>query len=668
MNLSLQNPALLGLLGLVVLPLVVHLVSRVKPPVHRFSNLDFLRRAIAYRTRFKAPRDWLLLVLRTLAVLALMAAFLLPLLRSERAALPGEQRSVVIVVDRSASMAAREGASTRLDAATARAAKLLEQLRPDLANIVWMDAFPDSVLPEPAPNLQLLGDQLLQQTPSHEAAAIEQAIELAARQLADAPGRRELHVISDFQESAWRGVSLQLPEDLELNFEAVADSAPVNLSIDALSAVPTHPIAGQHVLVQCQVVNHSGQDHRTELTLDAGGSRQSQALAIPAGGAGEASFKVQVSHTGLLPITAEISGDGFPQDNRRHTVVRVRESIQLAVAAPADHPTSAVLTRVAGALPWLEVIPGAVIESRPSCDILWIPEWDGRQADLLAQAREQCALIVSPGPQCPIEALSRLSGHQLPGTGPLKTERREGGWQALPDTEHRAFALFRDGQYGNPLAGTFQQRVSGGSSADMRVVARFQDDQPALLEALGHRVLIALFPMDPLHSSWSLEHPFLPAIGELLLHIAPQGGRQTFLGNPGEALSWKNPMLDPGTNPVLIGPGDQPLAVRQDQAVWISEEVATPGIHQWLVSGQPVMMSAVNFPASESRLQALAAPPRAEQMAAKAARGIPTAFDRGLPLWPWLIALAALLLAAEQLVMGLMPARRTEPTPHSPAP
>jgi len=659
MNLLLQNPALLGLLGLAALPLVVHLISRVKPPVHPFSNVDFLRRAVAYRTRFKAPRDWLLLLIRSLAVLALMAAFLLPLLQSDRTPLPGEQRSVVIVIDRSASMAAREGGSTRLDAATAKAAKLLKELDPDLANIVWMDSFPDSVLPEPAPNIKLLGDQLLKQTPSHEVAAIEQAVEIAARQLAECPGRRELHVISDFQKSAWEKVSLQLPKDVHVNFEPVTDSSPLNLSVDSVTAIPLNPIAGQQLLVQCQVVNHSDQPLRSELTLDAGGSRQSQPLSIPPGGTTEANFKVRVSSTGLLPITAEIGGDGFPQDNRRHTVVKVRDSIQLAIAAPADHPTTALLTKVAAALPWLEVVPNAVIESRPSCDILWIPDWNGGDEDTLVTASRQCALVVSPGPECDSQSLARISGHSFPGS-PLRMERSDEGWQALPDADSKAFDLFRDGQYGNPLAGKFQQRVRAGEVGDIRVVARFHDNQPAILEALCRPVLIALFPIDPRHTSWPLENSFLPAIGELLLHMAPEVGLPSFLTNPGEPLTWSNPSLDSNTVPVLTGPGDALLAIHNNEATWMTDAAPTPGIYQWLVSGQPVMMNAVNFPASESRLQPMAEPPSAAQMSAKAAQGIPTAIDKGLPLWPWLIVLAVLMLLGEQLVLAAMPAQRSE--------
>ncbi len=664
MNLLLQNPALFGLLAMVALPLVVHLISRVKPPSHPFSNVDFLRKAIAYRTRFKAPRDWLLLIIRSLAVLALMAAFLMPILHSEDTPLPGEQRSVVIVIDRSASMAAREGASTRFEAATAKAAELLSELDPDFANIIWMDGFPDGVLPEPAPNIELLKEQLLKQTPSFEAAAIEQAIEIASSQLSETSGRRELHIISDFQKSAWKDVALQLPEEMRINFEPITSDTPPNLSIDLITATPSHPIAGQNLLVRCQVINHSSEALRTELTLDAGGSRQSQPLSLAPSGVAEASFKVTVSSTGLLPITAEIGSDGFPQDNRRHTVVKVRESIQLAVAAPADHPTTLLMNRIARAISWLEVIPNAVIEANPSCDILLIPNWDGSQADILAAARTQCALIVTPGQDCKVQALSEISGHTFANGGTLQAERTDDGWLALPDTEHQAFELFRSGQYGNPLAGKFQQRLKHGNMGDIPVIARFSDDLPAIVESKGHPVMITLFPIDPQHTSWPLENPFLPAFGELLLHMAPQGKLQSFATSPGEALSWNSSEMDAGTTPKLVGPGDTMLPIQSSESNsnWISEKVAGPGIYQWLISEQPVMMSAVNFPVSESRLEPMSEPPTAEEMSATAAAGVPTAFDKGLPLWPWLIALAVLLLFGEHLIMATIPNTRNTST------
>ena len=105
MSLFFQQPWLLPLLALAGVPLLVHLLSRTRPPVYRFSNLEFLQRVIRRTARFRKPKDWLLLAMRTLAIAALAAAFLGPLLLSKNGLLPGEKRTVVLLVDRSASMA-----------------------------------------------------------------------------------------------------------------------------------------------------------------------------------------------------------------------------------------------------------------------------------------------------------------------------------------------------------------------------------------------------------------------------------------------------------------------------------------------------------------------------------------------------------------------------------
>ena len=74
MSILFQYPALLGLLALAALPLLVHLLSRARPPVYRFSNTEFLRRVLRTTARFRRPRDRVLLALRTLALAAFAAA------------------------------------------------------------------------------------------------------------------------------------------------------------------------------------------------------------------------------------------------------------------------------------------------------------------------------------------------------------------------------------------------------------------------------------------------------------------------------------------------------------------------------------------------------------------------------------------------------------------
>lgn len=651
MSFLLQNPAFLPLLALVGVPILVHLISKAKPPEYRFSDIAFLRKIITTTARFKKPKDYLILALRTLALLALAAAFLLPLLLSENSPLPGEKRTMVLVVDRSASMAAREGAAGRFDAATALASETLASSRPDLANIVWIDAAPTAVFPEPAPNIDFLADETAKAAPLPQAGAIAPAIELALRQLSDAPGRRELHIISDFQESAWKTFSPAIPKDVFVTMSKVAQTEPANLAVTSLVPVPSSLVAGQQVVVQTRVANFSAEPRRISLTLDAGGSRQSQTLELPANGEAEAAFSVRVANPGLLPLTAEIDADAFPGDDRRHSVIRVRESLRLAIAAPETDPAAATLAKVADAIPWLEVIPGADPTRLTPCEILCLPYWKGTDPEALAKLSETLSLLVIPAPDCPAAALAALLGAQPdPASSlfPLQTDPT--GWEAVPAASHPAFALFSGGQFGNPMAGKFRQRLKLPAYPSVEALASFSDNAPALILAKGRPILVAAFPLDPSLTTWPQESPFLPAIAEILLHLEPGTASETFAALPGDRLSWTNPAVENSITPVLEAPDDTSAPLTVSGAAWSSASAAIPGIHRWLVSGQPVHLTAVNFPESESDLTPLPVPPALGEAASASATMPDPAFARGLPLWPHLLAAALLFLVAEAIL------------------
>ncbi len=652
MSLLLQNPAFLALLALAGVPILVHLISKAKPPEYRFSNIAFLRKIITTTARFKKPKDYLILALRTLAFLALAAAFLLPLLLSENSPLPGEKRTVILVIDRSASMAAREGAAGRFDAATALASETLSSSRPDLANIVWIDAAPTAVFPEPAPNIDFLVDETAKAAPLPQAGAIAPAIELALRQLHDAPGRRELHIISDFQESTWKNFSPAIPKDVIVTMSKVAQTDLANLAVTSLVPVPSSPVAGQQVVVQTRVANFSAEPRRISLTLDAGGSRQSQTLELPANGEAEAAFSVRVANPGLLPLTAEIDSDAaFPGDDRRHSVIRVRESLRLAIAAPENDPATTTLAKVADAIPWLELIPSADPTRLPPCEILCLPNWKGTDPAALAKLSETLSLLVIPAPDCPAAAVAALLGEQPDPAStlfPLQTDPK--GWEAVPTAAHPAFALFSGGQFGNPMAGFFRQRLKLPAYPSAEILASFSDSAPALILAKGRPILIAAFPLDPTHTTWPQESPFLPAIAEILLHLESGAASETFAALPGDTLAWTNPAMENSITPVLEAPDSSATPLSSSGSTWSAQTPAIPGIHRWLVSAQPVHLTAVNFPESESDLTPLPEPPAQGEATSTTAASQNPALARGLPLWPFLIAAALLFLLAEAIL------------------
>jgi hypothetical protein len=100
------NPGVLwGLLALAV-PIIVHFFNLQRPKQVLFSNVAFVRevkKTVVRRVKFK---QWLLLLMRLLALTALVLAFANPVIVSEDQAMLQGSRSVAIVIDNSYSMTA----------------------------------------------------------------------------------------------------------------------------------------------------------------------------------------------------------------------------------------------------------------------------------------------------------------------------------------------------------------------------------------------------------------------------------------------------------------------------------------------------------------------------------------------------------------------------------
>ncbi|MBN8460317.1 MAG: VWA domain-containing protein [Verrucomicrobia bacterium] len=659
MSILFQYPALLGLLALAALPPLVHLLSRARPPVYRFSNTEFLRRVLRTTARFRRPRDRFLLVLRTLAVAALAAAFAAPYLISGKAAPAGGTSTAILLIDRSASMAARDGAGTRFDSACNQAVRFLAAAKPKQANIIWIDASPDPVFPAPGPNLTFLLDKLKQSKPLPESGPPSPAFDLALRQIATVSGRRELVVISDFQSAAWREFAPKLPADVILRAQRVGESVPNNTAVARLTAQPNEPVRGQEITLLTEVRNHSPEPVTARLALDAGGALQSQSVSIPPWGGAQAAFVVRPAAAGPLPVTVSLASeqaDGFPQDDSRHLVVPVRDSLRLALTGPADAPDSAVLKRIAGALDWLEI----VAEGSPlPPDFIYQSGWDGTAPEAILKAAENgVAQIVRPAPGCASAGLSVLLGNtDTVGSSALAPDISQAGWQVIPAADHPAIRMFKSGDFGNPFAGVFRERLKLPAAAPQRTVATYADGVPALIErpTSGAPVLLWNLPLDPAKTDWPTRGIFLPAIAEILLRSRGAAIAAPVFSDPGLPVAWSS--ADPAHAGAvsLQGPDAQALPISEsatgEGSRWQSADPAVPGIYHWLISSQPVAHTAVNFPEIESDLRTLDETPAFGNLATgddSLARR--AALARGVSLWPWL-ALAALgFLTIESIV------------------
>ncbi|YCM44427.1 BatA and WFA domain-containing protein [Verrucomicrobiaceae bacterium 227] len=665
MQFILANSSWLWLLAFGAVPVLVHLFARSNPQKYHFSNTEFLQRIIKKTARLKKPQDWLILLLRTLAVLTLLFAFLQPLLTSKGEIEVG-RKTTIFVIDRSASMAAKDGNTDRFSLACQKAGELLKSATSDNANIIWMDALPNGIFPQPGPNLDYLRDLLTRSEVSHEAGSAASAIQTAVSQLELVKGRRELVIISDFQSSAWQDFKIETPKGIDLVKVQIGGSELENLSLQSIFTSPTEPVIGQDVTVITLVRNYSSTPRRTTLYLESGGSRQSHEVNIPAWGEAESNFQTRFSDAGLVPMTARIAGDNFPGDDARHTIVQVRDALQFVSLAPEDSSEAATFSRLASSLDWLEHRTSSKLPVPGSCDFLFVHQWTGQEIDSLKNlAATGTTIFTKPALGLTYNALNQLFDLNLaPPSTRIAPARNDGdGWRARistkadPDTP--AFTLFASGEFGSPAAGLFKARFTLPQTPDLTHYLDYQDGIPALVatSATGSaspRFLWNL-PLTSPETTWPAQSAFVPFLAELLLNSRSNPSANSLELLPGSQIAWlPGSGISPESLTLEATPGtplETEVIMTGEGPHILSKTPATPGIYNWKMSNAIVHQQAVNFPPTESDLR-LTNPDfisggeviDPSKLLRRAALG------DGLPLWHWLVAAALAFLLTESLV------------------
>lgn len=221
-------------LPLAALPLVIHLLRRRQAERVVFPSVRFVPSSQAASVRLRAPSDHALLVLRTLAVLAVVIAAAQPLwVTAARRDAWDARIARAVVVDTSASMRAGSAADEARDAAARE------------SQAAFVERF--------------------------ESAALRDAIRRASAWLSDAaPARREIVVLSDFQLGAF-SESLLAGVPADTGIRLVQVGAPVrSRQVDGATRLgpPDAPALRERV-----VLSASGTEVLDSVPAPAGGLR-----------------------------------------------------------------------------------------------------------------------------------------------------------------------------------------------------------------------------------------------------------------------------------------------------------------------------------------------------------------------------------------------------------
>ncbi len=334
------NPLLLwGLLAAAV-PIAIHLLNRRRHKTIQWAAMQFLLKATRESRGKKKLRHILILTCRALAIAALAFAAARPIVSGLIGWGGGSINTVVLLLDRSASMETKPG-----DGLNPRRQIVIEKVRDAMTNLgaarlVLIDSA--SKKPQEIPSPDILAD--ISSTGSTDTAAdFPTLLARAAEFLADTPGRSEVWLASDLQTSNWR------PEDERWSAARAALAAlPQKPAIRVLSitgpAAPNTAIrvlgsrrSGDEMLLDLEILRAADSRGTTTLplTTNLNGSRTTETLtlagqslrfqkrvALPAGGE---------TGSGWLSIPA----DGNSRDNSTFFAYGPARPIKSIIVAPA---------------------------------------------------------------------------------------------------------------------------------------------------------------------------------------------------------------------------------------------------------------------------------------------------------------------------------------------
>jgi hypothetical protein len=334
------NPFILwGLLAAAV-PIAIHLLNRRRHKTIQWAAMQFLLKATRESRGKKKLRHILILTCRALAIAALVFAAARPVISGLIGWGGGSIDTVVLLLDRSASMEIKPGEGLQ-----SRRQIILEKVRDAMkslgsARLVLIDSA--SGIPQEIPSLESLAE-LSSTAATDSAADFPALLARAAEFLENSTGRAEIWLASDLQSSNWRpdddgwntaraGLAAlpQKPATRVLSLTGLTSS---NTSVKLLSSRRS----GDELLLDLEVLRaaESRGSATVPLTTQLNGTRTTENLTLTG-----QSLRFQKRIT-LPPNSTSGSGwlsipaDGNPRDNSAFYAYGPARPIHSVIVAPA---------------------------------------------------------------------------------------------------------------------------------------------------------------------------------------------------------------------------------------------------------------------------------------------------------------------------------------------
>ncbi|MBN1422198.1 MAG: BatA domain-containing protein [Planctomycetes bacterium] len=576
------HPGLLWGLGLVSVPIIIHLITRRRYKTIDWAAMEFLLEAERKSRRRIRIENLILLATRMLLIGLIPLALARPMASSLGLGwLAGAFRSEehIIAIDDSLSMAHVEAGSSSLDRARAAAAATLERVAGRSARgavTIVRSSRPDEPLRRGAyvdqEHLPILLREIEGIAPTHTRLAPDRlAASLADLAGSDPRAGRTVVIASDFRRIDWEGARDAARDAFErltgaegnavrLVFLDIGPRDRENLAVTQVALSRRVPVAGVPIDIAVTVANTgaaAAHGVRTNLRVGDAEIPGPTIDEIPAGDA----RTVRIAHTfnepGTVFVEGRIDGDRLAADDARVAAIEVADAVRVLLVdgEPSLEPFASETDFLAVALDPLGEVSSGLKTERMTEDRLAavdLAAYDmvvlanlysvaSREAErLIAYVRSGGGLAIFLGDQVDADLANQSLGAILPAAIGEPVSRPAAGeaFHLVPSLEHPALRQLR-GDSAALLARVGVETFARLAPApDARILMRFTDPDrsPAVVERTidAGRVVIVATSADREWTDWPRHPSYLVFLQDLVPYLgrARGAGRNVMAGTP----------------------------------------------------------------------------------------------------------------------------------------
>ncbi len=346
------NPAVLFGLLAASIPIIIHLLNLRKLKKIDFSTLQFLKELQKNKIRKIKIKQWLLLALRVLIILAIVTAFARPTIVgvSIGGTTSAAKTTAVFILDDTFSMSVVDQNGSYFNQAKEAIKNILTQFEEgDEFGLVLVSHQPDEI--EMTSNLNKFVQEVDATNISYASGKLNNSIIKAAELIGEAKNfNKEIYVLTDFQKGRLANedeiidLKEQLGEQVRLYTFNYSGKEVFNFGIDDLKLNTQIFEKDKPVKFEATLKNYS---ERTKdnlvVSLFINGERLAQqSINLNSGESKIANLEASARNFGYNDAIIEIEEDDIIQDNKRYTSFFISEKIPVLILADDVNDTKLI--------------------------------------------------------------------------------------------------------------------------------------------------------------------------------------------------------------------------------------------------------------------------------------------------------------------------------------